>query len=352
MTAAAFGRPGVVASSDEGGWYEGAGLLESAMSIKEGLADGDWFSAGAGGVSMAMGTLGAVLDPFQAIIASGLGWLMEHVECLRQPLDWLAGDPGAIEAQADTWKNIEARINTATEQFTAEVTNTAAQWRSEALAAYQRRATEHADAAAALASISGTMSTVTTVAGAIVGAVRSTVRDIIAELVAAAISKALQALGVVTIPKIVVDIGVMVTEVSTKISALISNLLTKIRGLAAVLPKVAHLMEEISPTLARALTHAEPALGQRLSHGATESFDTALGSALLHEGRQAAVLAGHGSGQTSTLGQFTEAYREISRSHEAVHGTLGERALDALTNAAKSNAAQESGKATDALNKD
>lgn len=50
------------------------------------------------------------LDPFGAILAAGVGWLMEHVGPLSDALDSLTGDPDQIKAHSETWKNIAVEL--------------------------------------------------------------------------------------------------------------------------------------------------------------------------------------------------------------------------------------------------
>jgi hypothetical protein len=42
---------------------------------------------------------------------------MEHLDCLREPLDWLAGDPKVIEGQAATRQSLRQRTYEATDYF-------------------------------------------------------------------------------------------------------------------------------------------------------------------------------------------------------------------------------------------
>ena len=112
-----FTRASLVAAEGDTKWYEGAGVLDAAMGVKDGLSKEDWFSFGANGLVVGLSAVGAVMDPFQAIFAAGVGWLMEHVSILREPLDWLAGDPKEIEGHAATWRNIERRVYETTDYF-------------------------------------------------------------------------------------------------------------------------------------------------------------------------------------------------------------------------------------------
>jgi len=103
-------RANLIAPEAETKAYEGAGIIEAACALGDSVQQGDWFGATANGAVVGLGALGAVMDPFQAIFAAGVGWLMEHVDCLREPLDWLCGDPKEIEGHAHeprTWKRRE-----------------------------------------------------------------------------------------------------------------------------------------------------------------------------------------------------------------------------------------------------
>jgi hypothetical protein len=192
-TAAAFTRPSLIAAEGETKAYEGAGIFESAFGLVGSLEKGDWLGAVGNLTATGLAALGAIMDPLQAVFAAGVGWLMEHVSFLREPLDKLAGDPKAIEGHAQTWYNIERRIYEATEFFVDEVNRSTAEWTSQAAAAYRQRARSHAESVQALGAIADVMSKATTIVGAMVGVIRNTIRDIVAEVVGACMSKALQA---------------------------------------------------------------------------------------------------------------------------------------------------------------
>ncbi|WP_158849989.1 hypothetical protein [Saccharothrix deserti] len=53
-----------------------------------------------------LAVLGADADPLGLLTAAGLGWLVEHVDFLREPLDWLAGHGDRFEDAVATWKQV------------------------------------------------------------------------------------------------------------------------------------------------------------------------------------------------------------------------------------------------------
>src|SRR5947209_2066731 len=85
---------------------EGAGLFNDVASTIQDASGGNW-----GGLAMDIGAdaldaLGMAMDPLGALAGAGIGWLIEHVSFLKKPLDWLAGDPEAVTAKAQTLQNV------------------------------------------------------------------------------------------------------------------------------------------------------------------------------------------------------------------------------------------------------
>lgn len=321
----AFTRPGVVAPEADTKWYEGAGPLESAMNIKAGLDDHEYIAAGANGLALGLSAVGAVMDPFQVVFAAGVGWLMEHLAILREPLDWLAGDPKEIEGHAATWRNIQRRVFDATDYFVDEVNSSTAAWTSQAARAYRARAKTHAEDVQALGEIAEILAKMTLVAGAMVGVVRNLVRDLIAEVVGAAISKALQALLVVTIPKIVAEVAVMVAKYSAKIVALLRQLVAAVSKLTGKLAVVEQVLARISRSLNEASS----------------------GSLILSAYRVQA--AGEAGGASNALAAYRGAYRTISDGHRAVHGDVGAIIADTTGTSPVNNGIQNAGSTAEKL---
>jgi hypothetical protein len=317
-TDAVITRPSLIAAEGTTKAYEGGGIFESAFGVADGLQNRDWLSAGGNAVAAGLGALGAVMDPLQAVFAAGVGWLMEHVSILREPLDMLAGDPKAIEGHAQTWYNIEARIYEATGFFVSEVNQSTAAWTSRAADAYRQRARTHAESVRALGAVADAMSKATTIVGGMVGVIRNTIRDIVAEVVGACISKALQALTVVLIPKVAAEIAILVGKASSKILSLLRRLLEAIKQLAGFTRQLDGILAQI---------------GQA-------SRDTVR----LEAFRLQAV-----GEATPGLSGFRQAYDTIGQGHTAVYGPLQEVAVNTARGAAQTNGAQNAGQTGDTL---
>lgn len=326
----AISRPSLIADESSTQWYEGAGVLEAAMGVKDGLASGSYWSAAGNGAVVGLSALSAVMDPFQVIFAAGVGWLMEHVSILREPLDWLAGDPKEIEGHAATWRNLQQRTYDATEYFADRVNTSAAGWGSLAADAYRHKAGTMAQGALALGEIADAMAEATVLAGSIVGLVRNTVRDLIAEVVGAAVSKALQALLVVTIPKIVADVAVMVAEYAAKITKVLKRMTAAIHELGEKLPALARVCDKIKEIMDEAIAEA--------AHGST------IGNAYRVEAAGTRLTR-----DESALKALRTASGTLGDGNVAVHGTSFRVAVDAGREALKANGLQNSGATADSL---
>ncbi len=224
-------------------WHTGAGALDYAVTAAEDAASGDFLGAGLNTLAAGLGALGAIVDPLGAIFAAGVGWVMEHVSCFRDFLDWLAGKPDVITASASTWNNISERLNTTAQEVLDTLRNDTARWNSPSISAYRLSMVDHATHLKAAAVAAGGVSGAVGLAGLLVATVRTTVRDIIADAIGKIISKALQALTVVLIPKVAVEIGIMVADYSSKIMNLIKRLIDGIQKIGSKMGKLKPVFE-------------------------------------------------------------------------------------------------------------
>jgi hypothetical protein len=92
--------------------FEGAGVVSSWADLNAAISADQvdpvqvaYTAAGAG-----LDTLGAIDEPLDSLLSAGVGWLIEHVWFLHEPLDALAGDPTQITAQAQTWHNVGGEL--------------------------------------------------------------------------------------------------------------------------------------------------------------------------------------------------------------------------------------------------
>ncbi|SFP32563.1 RHS repeat-associated core domain-containing protein [Amycolatopsis arida] len=231
----------------------GIGIAESAADLANGVADGSWVEAGLGVVGVGLEVLSMVIDPIGTLLQYGVSWLIEHVQPLKEALDWLAGDPPVIQSFSETWANVAAEVNTVAGDLANEVDAGTSGWRGDAADAYRQAGAEQADALAGAATLADGISTGVMIMGTVVAAVRELVRDLVAELVGKLITWALEAaatLGFAT-PAIAVQATAAITKAVNRISEFIRKLLKTISNVTPRIRKIVDKLGEIIKKLAK-----------------------------------------------------------------------------------------------------
>ncbi|MEV8440706.1 DUF6531 domain-containing protein [Actinosynnema sp. NPDC051121] len=226
----------------------GIGIAESASDLAQGISDGSWVAAGLGGVGVGLEVLSMVLDPVGTVASYGVGWLIEHVQPLKEALDWFAGDPPVIRSFSETWSNVAAEVGRVAEELGGQ---DAPGWSGAAADAYRGHAAQTADAIAGAATLAEGIGTGVMVMGEVVAAVREIIRDLVAEVVGKLITWALEAvatLGLAT-PVIVAQATSTIAKVCNRISDLVRKLVKTIGNVTPrirkVLDKLGEIMEKL-----------------------------------------------------------------------------------------------------------
>ncbi len=167
----------------------GTGLFsDAANAIRDG-ADGNWGGLAVDAVAGGLDYLSFVEDPLQGLLSAGIGWLIDHISFLSEPLDYLAGNADLVTEKAQTWKNISQALQRSSQDYTASAQALTAQYTGPASSAYAASAKNFADLVATTGKHADNAATAMTVAGAIVGTTRGIVRDLISQFVAQAVEK-------------------------------------------------------------------------------------------------------------------------------------------------------------------
>jgi hypothetical protein len=213
----------------------GLSLAESFQGTLRAVDSGSWADRALAGGAFAAETAATVLDPFSALLANGLGWAMEHFDPLREILDRLAGLPDLVAAHAATWQNIARELGSMSAGLQDCLNTDLPDWQGAAAETYRNLMAANVNALGGLGVLAGTMSSATQAAGNLVTFTRDLVRDLICDLVARVIVWAAEALLVVTIPVVAVQIAVAVTKWATRIASYVSALITSLSNLTRLL---------------------------------------------------------------------------------------------------------------------
>ncbi|MFS8101788.1 DUF6531 domain-containing protein [Lentzea alba] len=232
---------------DETKWYSGISQLEDAKDLKDSVESGDWLEAGIGAVSLGADVAACLTDPTAAlgmVIEAAVGWLMEHLEPLKEALDKLAGNPEVVKSFGQTWQNVAGRLNAVAEDYTANVNNDLAEWTGAAAHAYRAASADRADALRTAAETCAGVSSAVMMAGEVVAAVRIMVRDLIAALVSGLIEAVLPP-GPGTARAAVK----LIRNVLQKVVKLIGKLIRSLSKLAKKLPELIRLLTKVAKRL-------------------------------------------------------------------------------------------------------
>ena len=215
--------------------YTGVGLVDGAQGLLQSVRGGSWVDSMLAGGSWVGDAAATVLDPFSALLSSGLGWAMEHFEPLRGILDKLTGMPDKVTAHAQTWANMAGALQTMGEDLRSNLAADLPDWGGTAAQAYQELMAHNVEGLGGLAGLADIMSAATEAAGNLVQFVRDIVRDLICDLVARVIVWAGEAIFVVTIPVVTAQIISAVAKWCARIFGYTGALISSLRNLTTLL---------------------------------------------------------------------------------------------------------------------
>ncbi|MBE1496086.1 RHS repeat-associated protein [Amycolatopsis lexingtonensis] len=244
-------NPLIAQTQDSTKAYSGISLLESANDLSTAIKSGDWASVAMGAVGTALDALSMAMDPFGAILAAGVSWLMEHVGPLKDALNALTGNADEIQAQSETWANVAKELGSVSSDLTDAIKADLQSWSGPASDAYRQRGQDVATTLqAAQKGCEGASSGVKT-AGEVVAAVRTLVRDIISELVGHLISWALQVVFTLGIGLtwVVPQVVTAVAKTASKITDLVTKLVKALKALVPLLKRAGTLFEDAGKAL-------------------------------------------------------------------------------------------------------
>jgi uncharacterized protein YukE len=174
----------------------GAGIFDSYNGLVTAIQN-DSESESEKVVDVAVNSVGVVadtvafaIDPLAGILTAGVGWLMEHVSFLREPLDMLLGDPDEIQAGVDALKSYAADVKDLADTHSQDMA-AFQEWTGQAAEAYHDNMDRLGGELASLSKTVEGTATVVAVSGFLVTTMRGIVRDMIAALIAELVEGAL-----------------------------------------------------------------------------------------------------------------------------------------------------------------
>jgi hypothetical protein len=228
--------------------WSGVWVAEDIELVGQGVRDGNWVDGSLGVVSAGLDGLALVSDPTGALLQYGISWLIEHVRPLSQALEWLAGDPGAIAGQAQTWRTVAGSLRADSDAVARAVRFDLTEWSGAAAAAYARWAGARDRSLRALGSAADTMAAIVEGAGALVGTVRVLVRDAVAAVVSRLVVYAAELVGTLGLatPLVVGQVSALCAAWAARIAGWLHALINSLRRLMHDCQRLGELVEALT----------------------------------------------------------------------------------------------------------
>ncbi|SHG80233.1 WXG100 family type VII secretion target [Streptoalloteichus hindustanus] len=189
----------VVEVTDENQW-RGSGLFEAYHGLVQSITQ-DAESETVQVLDITFNAIGAAamtvkfaVDPIGTLLAAGVGWLIEHVSFLREPLDALMGDPDEIQQNTEALKNQAKEVRAVADDHKRAMASFDG-WTGQSADAFRATMNKYGEELDSLAETVEGTAKVAAVTGVLVVVLRDIVRDIIAEVIAQLIKGALIALA-------------------------------------------------------------------------------------------------------------------------------------------------------------
>lgn len=234
------------------GWA-GVWIAEDIELINQGVKSGNWVDGTLGVVGASLDGLALISDPAGALLQYGVAWIIEHVKPLTQALDWLAGDPVQIAANAQTWRNVAQSLHNEATELANAMRRDVTEWVGAAGNAYRAWSKLQQDSITGLGKAAETMAAITEGAGFLIAAVRMLVRDAIATLVSRLIVYAAEeaiSFGLAT-PLVAEQVTTLIASWAGKIARWLKALITSLRNLMPIIRHLSELIEKLKKILSR-----------------------------------------------------------------------------------------------------
>jgi hypothetical protein len=261
------------------GVFEGGGLASDIADVWSASGDHRYCEAAVDATVAGISALGFVEDPLSGLLKAGIGWLIEHVSFLTEGLNMLAGDPGRIEASAQTWRQVAGEL-TATAAARQASVHAVTGWQGPGASRYRdhtERLTVPAIEAGARAA--GSLADQALTAAAAVGTLRATIRDLVTEFVATMLERAAVALAgaaetlSVSVQVFIADAVVEGATLAGRIGQMITGLVRWLAGQARSLGTLRGCLESMASSLAALAARRSNDVLTVARRTATEVFD-------------------------------------------------------------------------------
>jgi uncharacterized protein YukE len=340
-------------------WQQGSATLSDVHSlVTDAVQDHDALASAFDAGGAALDLLGDIGDPLGAALGCAVGWIIDHVSFLRDPVNELAGDPESIQASIDTWANVSSGMQHDAQQLNAAVASLGAQtWSGAAADAYRARAGDLVNALGGSATMAELESALIAATGGLCAGVRATIFQAIAEalerwLIAGLIALANSAWTFgASLAGWVIDVEIDAGLLATRIGAKIAELIEKAGRIAETLGRDGSRLEQLGQRLTRIaedmmhdVRSSRSRFGwdrrwsrvDRTGHAAADgkhlATDLAGAKPISHVGAASAVVQGGGAAIEEGVDPSQQHLDELAREGAQTSAeTAGDKAVESVT---------------------
>jgi len=180
---------------------------------------------------LAVDVASAISDPIATLASSVANFLLTYMPPLPELLDFLVGNPSAVQAQAQTWTNIQGQIVAARGDLSSAVSDALAGWTGVAADAYRELSDLFGQMMDGVASGAGGVASALQGASAIIELIRTIIVQLVSTLVGALISYAVEAAATLGLgaPVIIGQATIKIGSTSTKAAKWSDDLISTIK---------------------------------------------------------------------------------------------------------------------------
>ena len=260
------------AADQEPSYWEGAGVVSSYADLNKALGAAGRPAAGPlhGGRRRPRHPR-SDHQPLDSLFEAGIGWLIEHVDFLSEPLDALAGDPDEVLAQARAWHAVSAELAATAIGYREAAATAAGGWDGAAADAYAMAVDRCTVAMDGSARDAEQLSTLVATTGALVGTVRALIRDAIASFLSNVIQWVIAALAAAAVTAgfslaaLVAAIVEQAISLARTFVRRISELLDMLQTAGSTVRQLGEALRDTAAGLASATRHTAGDMGAALT---------------------------------------------------------------------------------------
>lgn len=163
---------------------EGAGAVQDVFGGAEKLLSGDWTEGLLSLAGAVPDIVEVIKNPLETLMSWGFGWIIEHVDFLKEPLDWVSGDQDALDLEVQKWLEIGKYVKTTAEELTDEVQKNCMDWSGAGADAYRAYVQKQLNGYREIVRLAELAGNIINICKTVLSVVRTIIRDLITDTLA------------------------------------------------------------------------------------------------------------------------------------------------------------------------